>query len=78
MGTIIFEGQEPFELIPQSQPTAIAEGGNVVLTLPVFVQRIHGSDVRIRLVLNPDQAEYISRQLVPMVTAARMNARNLR
>jgi hypothetical protein len=79
MGTIIFyEGSEPFELIPQRQPEATAEGGSVVVILPVFAGNLHGNEARIRLVLTPDQAEYISRQLAPVVVTARANARNLR
>jgi hypothetical protein len=74
MGTIIFEGQVPFEIAPQSQTTVTAEGGNVVLTLVVFA---HGTAVPIRLVLTPDQAGYTLRKFAPMVTKARAQARHL-
>ncbi|MGA9826682.1 MAG: hypothetical protein WBQ53_17890 [Methylocystis sp.] len=75
MGTIIFEGEEPFELIPQQQPTSRCAGDSVEVILPVFSAGSLRDEVRIQLVLTPDQAEYIARQLVPVVAAARANAR---
>jgi hypothetical protein len=73
MGYIVFRGKEPFDLIPQRLPSAIAEGRVVVATVAVFVSGFPGNSVQIRLLLNPQQAQDLARQLQLEAEVARAN-----
>jgi hypothetical protein len=73
MGHILFKGREPFDLIARRLPSAIAEGGIVAATLPIFASGFPGNEVQIRLLLNPHQAEDLARQLLLEAKQAREN-----
>ena len=73
MGHVVFTGKEPFDLIPQRLPSAIAQGRVVVATVPVFVSGFPGNSVQIRLLLNPQQAQDLARQLQLEAEVARAN-----
>ena len=75
MGTIVFEGTEPYELTAQTHPTTTAEGQTVVVTLPVFASESPQEAVDVRLLLSIPQAEYLAAQIQPVLTTARVNAR---
>ncbi len=73
MGDIILRGREPFDLIAQRLPSAIAENRTVVATLPIFASGFPGDSVQIRLLLDPRQAEDLARQLLLEAKRAREN-----
>ncbi len=73
MGYLVFRGKEPFDLIPQRLPSAVAQGRVVVATVPVFMSGFPGNTVEIRLLLNPQQAEDLARQLQLEAEVARGN-----
>lgn len=73
MGDIIFRGREPFDLIAQRLPSAIAENKIVVATLPIFASGFPGNSTEIRLLLAPHQAEDLARQLLLEAKKARQN-----
>jgi hypothetical protein len=75
MSKIIFEGPEPFDLIPQMPATAVAEDENVAMTLPVFAHGFPHNAVQIRLLLTADEASQIVDQLQSALISARRNAR---
>src|SRR5271170_5707115 len=57
MGHVIFRGREPFDLIAQRLPSAIAENGIVVATLPIFASGFPGNSIQVRVLLKPQQAK---------------------
>ena len=69
MGTVIFEGSEPFELTVRGVPTTVAEGKDVVLTFPVAVSE--HETVGLRVPLSIGQAA----QIHPVLLTARSRAR---
>jgi hypothetical protein len=71
MGDIRFRGREPFDLIARRLPSAMAENGTVVATVPIFASGFPGNSVQIRLLLNPHQAEDLARQLLLEAKQAR-------
>jgi hypothetical protein len=73
MGHILFRGREPFDLIAQRLPSAIAENRTVVATVPMFAPGFPGNSVEIRLLLEPHQAEDLARQLLLEAKKAREN-----
>jgi hypothetical protein len=73
MGHIVFRGREPFDLIAQRLPSAIAEYKTVVATVPMFASGFPGNSVEVRLLLNPHQAEDLARQLLLEAKKAREN-----
>jgi hypothetical protein len=73
MGDIVFRGREPFDLIAQRLPSAIAENKIVVATLPIFASGFPGNSTEIRLLLAPHQAEDLARQLLLEAKKAREN-----
>ena len=75
MATLSLEGPQPFDLVAKNHPTSTAERGTVTVTLPVYDPRSPANVVQIRLLMTPEEAEHMSRQLVPVVTTARMQLR---
>jgi hypothetical protein len=73
MGHVIFRGREPFDLIAQRLPSAIAENGIVVATLPIFASGFPGNSIQVRVLLKPQQAEDLARQLLLEAKQAREN-----
>jgi hypothetical protein len=73
MGSVIFEGSEPFELAIEGLPTTLAEGKDVVLTLPVLVSDRETVGIRVQLSIR--QAEYLAAQIQPVLLTARSRAR---
>jgi hypothetical protein len=71
MGHILFRGREPFDLIAQRLPSAIAENRIVVATVSMFASGFPGNSVEVRLLLNPHQAEDLARQLLLEAKKAR-------
>jgi hypothetical protein len=73
MGHVIFRGREPFDLIAQRLPSAIAENGIVVATLPIFASGFPSNSIQVRVLLKPQQAEDLARQLLLEAKQAREN-----
>jgi hypothetical protein len=71
VGHLILQGREPFDLIAQRLPSAIAENKIVVATLPIFAPGFPGNSTEIRLLLTPHQAEDLARQLLLEAKKAR-------
>jgi len=76
LAKIVLEGPQPFDLEAMNNPTSTASRGIVAVTLPVYDPRSPSNVVQIRLLMTPEEAEYMSRQLGPVVTTARMQLRN--
>lgn len=64
MGHIFVHGREPFDVIAQGLPSAVAENKIVVATLPIFAPGFPGNSTEIRLLLTPHQAGDLARQLL--------------
>ncbi len=77
MPKITLEGPAPFDLVAQQQPTSIAERGMIAMTLPVYAPNSPDIVFQIRVLMTVDQADYLSSQLRPVSTTARMQLRNL-
>jgi hypothetical protein len=75
MGTIIFEGLEPFGLIVAHTASAIAAGESVELALNVPDPRQPQRHVPIRVPMPPSVALDLSIQLRDAALAAEKNAR---
>ena len=73
MGTVIFEGSEPFELTVRRAPTTVAEGKDVVLTFPVLISE--HETVGLRIPLSIREAEHLAAQIQPVLLTARSRAR---
>ena len=73
MGYVDFIGKEPFDVIAQRMPSAMAIGRIVAATVPVFAARSPGNSADVRLLLNPQQAEDLARQLLLEAKVARGN-----
>lgn len=70
MGTIICEGEPPFELVTQQLPTASSEGDIVVLTLAVFAAGFPANTADIQVRLTIEHAEQLAAQLQPAMKMA--------
>jgi hypothetical protein len=75
MTDLVLKGPQPFDLIPQRDATAVAEGENVNMTLPVFALGFPENAAQIRLSLTPGQALQIVEQLQGALTIARAYGR---
>jgi hypothetical protein len=75
MNILTFQGEDKFEILLQSEPTAKAEDGIVILTLPVFADGFPQSTALIEAVLTAEDAERLRSQLTPAVTMARAQER---
>ncbi|HTB04240.1 MAG TPA: hypothetical protein VK804_27550 [Bradyrhizobium sp.] len=73
MGTIVFEGERPFELVTQQLPTTTAEGQTVVVTLPVFVAGFPQQTLDIQVRMSIEHAEQVAAQIQPILVTARVN-----
>ena len=71
MGHIILRGREPFDLIAHRLGSAVAENGTVVATVPIFAAGLPGNIAEVRILLNPQQAEDLARQLLLEAKRAR-------
>jgi hypothetical protein len=71
MDTLTLQGEDKFEILLQREPTAKAENGIVILTLPVFADGFPQSTALIEAVLTAEDAERLRSQLTPAVTMAR-------
>ena len=71
MGHIILRGREPFDLIAHRLASAVAENGMVVASVPIFAPGVAGNVAEIRILLNPQQAEDLARQLLVEAKRAR-------
>jgi hypothetical protein len=71
MDTLTLQGEDKFEIVLQREPTAKAENGIVILTLPVFADGFPQSTALIEAVLTAEDAERLRSQLTPAVTMAR-------
>jgi len=71
VGHIVLQGREPFDLIAQGLPTAIAENKIVAATLPLYSPGFPNDSAEIRLLLTPRQAEDLARQLLIEAKKAR-------
>ncbi len=75
MTDLVLKGPQPFDLMPQRDATAVAEGENVSMTLPVFAFGFPENAAQIRLLLTPDQALQIVDQLHGALAIARAHGR---
>ena len=73
MGTVIFEGPQPFELVTRSPPIATCESKNVVLILPVSVPGAPQATANIQLKLTLRHAEQLAARLQSAVRLAQAN-----
>ena len=64
MGYVLLQGREPFDLIAERLPSAIAVNGLVAATVPIYAPSLPGNVADVRILLNPQQAEDLSRQLL--------------
>jgi hypothetical protein len=71
MDTLTLQGEDKFEILLQREPTAKAENGIVILTLPVFANGFPQSTALIEAILTAEDAEHLRSQLTPAVTMAR-------
>lgn len=78
MPKIILEGPEPFDLAAQREPSSVAERGTVAMTLPVRAADYPEAVFQIRILMTPEQADYVSAQLKPAATTARVQLRYAR
>jgi hypothetical protein len=78
MGSIIFEGEKPFDLVIQRLPTAVAQDGIVMLTLPVFLATAPQQTVEIQVALQLEHAEQLWAQLDPAIRLVKAYHRNKR
>jgi len=76
--TINFEGRGPFEIALQTPPTARAEGGNVLVVLPVPFIGAPENKVDVRLILEKEHAEKLVAQLPSALKMAHVNSLNAR
>lgn len=72
MGTLIFEGEPPFELVTQRLPTATCEGETIILTLSVLLPGfpVRTAEIYVRLML--EHAEQLAAQIPPAVKEAQV------
>ena len=70
MGTVTLSGPDPVDLIPQRPATAVADGCNVVMTLPVSAPGSPESAVRIRVLLTPGEAQTVALELTEAAISA--------
>jgi hypothetical protein len=70
MGSIVFEGQPPFELMSVCSPRATAEDGSVTLTLPVFMPEAPARRIEIHVVLTLEHATDLAARLQPALATA--------
>jgi hypothetical protein len=75
MHTLTFRGEDKFEILLQREPTAKAESGIIILTLPVFADGFPQSTALVEAILTAEDAEYLRSQLTPAVTMARRQER---
>jgi len=75
MGTVIFQGEQPFELVPQTAPTARSEGEIVFVTLCIPDPRIPQSVALVQLPLSLQHAEQLAAQLQPAIRMAQVSSR---
>ena len=73
MGEITFEGEAPFELEALKEPTTAAEGGTVVVTLPVSAPELPSGVAEVQVLLTIPQATHLAAQIQPVLVTARMN-----
>ena len=64
MGYVLLQGREPFDLIADRLPSAIAVNGLVAATVPIYAPSLPGNVADVRILLNPQQAEDLGRQLL--------------
>lgn len=74
MGTVIFQGESPFELTATRAGEAIAQGESVRVTLPVFVPGLQQHEQEIELVLRFGHAFRLSAELQKAAIEARKQA----
>ena len=71
MGSFFFQGNGPFELAIQREPTVTAEGEDVVVTLPVLIAGPPITVFPLRVPLSIQQAKSLSYQIESVLIAAR-------
>jgi hypothetical protein len=76
--TINFEGRGPFEIALHIPPIARAEGGDVLVVLPVPFVGAPDNKVDVRLILEKEQAEKLAAQLPSALKMAHVNSLNAR
>ena len=75
MGTVVFQGDPPFELVTTRAGAAIAQGETVRVTLPVFVPGPQQHEQEIELVLRFGHAFRLSSLLREAAIEARKQAK---
>jgi hypothetical protein len=71
VGYVVLEGREPFDLIAQRLPSAVAANGIVMATVQIYAPRFPGNTADVRILLNPQQAEDLARRLLLEAKKAR-------
>lgn len=71
MGYVLLQGREPFDLVADRLPSAVAVNGLVAATVPIYAPGLPGNVADVRILLNPQQAEDLGRQLLLEAKKAR-------
>jgi hypothetical protein len=72
---LTFRGEGSFEIKLQRPPTAVAEDGIVVVTLPAFAAGFPDATAQIELLLTLEDAQHLAAQLQPALTMARVQVK---
>ncbi len=72
MGTIIFDGEPPYELVVQRLPGANVDGEAVILTFPIALPGFPAQVADIRMRLMVEHAEQLLAQLQNIVQEAQV------
>jgi hypothetical protein len=72
MGTVIFDGEPPFELVIQRLPVANVDGEAVILTFPIVLPGFPAQTADIRVRLMVEHAEQLLAQLQNIVQEAQV------
>ena len=71
MGYVLLQGREPFDLAADRLPSADTTNGLVTATVPIYAPGLPGNLADVRILLNPQQAEDLGRQLLLEAKRAR-------
>jgi len=75
VGYVLLQGREPFDLVADRLPSAVAVNGLVAATVPIYAPGLPGNVADVRILLNPQQAEDLGRQLLLEAKKARGSPR---
>jgi hypothetical protein len=74
MGYVVLQGREPFDMVADRLPSAVAVNGLVAATVPIHAPGSPGNVAGVRILLNPQQAEDLGPQLLLEAKKARASS----